>query len=470
MSDWALPEGFRFGVATAAFQVEGGINGPGEPQNNWARWERGSKVERSGVAIDFWRRSEEHLDRAASMGLDSFRLGIEWARCEPEEGVFDDQAFAQYARILDGCRERGMEPLVTLCHFTHPAWLGEPFWLDLDSPQRFASWVASAVERLQASCREWITINEPNVLALQTWITGVFPPGKLGSIPSAIRALDHLLAGHVLAYEAVKSIQPDSVVSINPYSLSVYELDRLQLDLLVARSHGVGRSELHDWLVSRRTEVLAAVPHAGRAESALRWFAEQTLPLDLAFPRTVSAVFASPHTRTVDVTQLDYYDPAVSRKFRLPGHETAGGRNWMPARMLWDDRVEPQHLPAYASIASEPGLEAWIVENGLCNRVTGSRSYRRDDLWDRVSYLRANLAAVVDCLDAGIPIGGYWHWTLTDNYEWGSYEPRFGLFGVDRSGSQPVVLALDSMGGDAAGAYRRIVTGLRNGDRRVVNR
>lgn len=469
MSEWSLPDGFRFGVATAAFQIEGGMNGPGQPTNNWARWERGGKVEPSGIAVDFWNRYEEHLDRAAALGLNSFRLGIEWARCEPVDGSFDVEAFDRYELILRACRERGMEPLVTLQHFTHPEWLGEEFWLDLDSPQRFAEWVSVAVGRLQGQCREWITINEPNVLALQTWMTGIFPPGKLASIPSMIRATDHLLCAHVLGYAEVKKLQPNSIVSINPYSLSVYELDRLQTDLLSARAHGVGRNEVHDWLVARRDDVTNALPHQGRRESGLRWFAGQSLPLDLALPRSLAAVYESAYDRTLDVVQIDYYDAAVSRKFRPPGHMTAGGRNWMPARMLWDDHVEPQHLADYLRVAVEQDLDVWIVENGLCNRVVGGRSYQRDDNWNRVAYLRENIAAMVDALDAGIPVGGYWHWTLTDNYEWGSYEPRFGLFGVDRSQGYEV-LPFDSMGDDAAGEYRRIIDGLRNGHRSVVGR
>ena len=469
MSEWSLPAGFRFGVATAAFQIEGGINGPGEPANNWARWERSGKVEPSGIAVDFWNRYEEHLDRAAALGLNSFRLGIEWARCEPADGAFDAEAFDRYETILRACRDRGLEPLVTLHHFTHPEWLGENFWLDLDSPQRYAEWASVAVGRLQAHCREWITINEPNVLALQTWITGIFPPGKLGSIPSCIRATDHLLTGHVLAYGIIKALQPDSIVSLNPYSLSIYELDRLQTDLLSARTHGIGRNDVHDWLVSRRDEVTKAIPHQGGGERALRWFAGQTLPLDLALPRALAAVYDSPHERTLDVIQIDYYDAAVSRKFRLPGHSTAGGRNWLPGRMLWDDHVEPNHLIDYARLAVEAELDVWVVENGLCNRVVGGRTHQRDDNWNRVAYLRENLAAVVDALDDGTAIGGYWHWTLTDNYEWGSYEPRFGLFGVDRSKGCEV-LPFDSMGDDAAGAYRRIVDGLRSGDRSVVGR
>jgi beta-glucosidase len=111
-----------------------------------------------------------------------------------------------------------------------------------------------------------------------------------------------------------------------------------------------------------------------------------------------------------------------------------------------------------------------VVENGLCNRVRNGRPYNRADGWDRPRYLRENIAAVVEAIDDGVPVTGYWHWSLVDNYEWGSYEPRFGLYGVDRHRGDHGMrwLGTDSMGGDAAGTYRRIISGLRDGDRSVL--
>ncbi len=171
-----LPAGFRFGVATAGFQIEGGYNGPGEPANNWVRWERAGRVEPSGLAVDFWNRHEEHLDRAAALGCDALRLGVEWARVEPAPGQIDDGALERYATILEGCRSRGLEPLVTLHHFTHPAWLGEDFWLSGQSPDRYASWVETAVGRLRPWCSTWVTLNEVNALAVGSYLVGLFPP------------------------------------------------------------------------------------------------------------------------------------------------------------------------------------------------------------------------------------------------------------------------------------------------------
>jgi beta-glucosidase/6-phospho-beta-glucosidase/beta-galactosidase len=195
------------------------------------------------------------------------------------------------------------------------------------------------------------------------------------------------------------------------------------------------------------------------------------------FAPALDAIYASPHSRTLDALAIDYYDPVASNHLALPGHSTAGGRSMAPGTELWDDRVNPEGLTNYvranvelssgAISRSDKPLELWIVENGMCNRVRNGRSYERADSWDRPRYMRENLAAVVDAIDSGLPVTAYYHWSLIDNYEWGSYEPRFGIHGVDRERNVKI-LDTDSMGRDAAGTYRRLIAGLRENDRSVL--
>jgi beta-glucosidase/6-phospho-beta-glucosidase/beta-galactosidase len=449
-----LPPGFRFGVATAGFQVEGGYNGPGEPANNWSWWEAEGRVEPSGIALDFWNQFDRALDKAQDLCCDAFRLSIEWTRCEPRDGEIDDAAVDRYNTILDAVHDRGMQPLVALHHFTHPAWLGVDFWLRPDSPERFARWVALAVDRFSGRCSNWITINEPNVLALHNYVLGDFPPGRRLAVGQAIRALDHLLAAHVLAYQAINERQSQAVISTNTYALSIYELDRLLLDLLLARSHGVNRYNLKPWLQTRRAEY-----HAGPApvvERAVRRWVGGAIPLEQAFPRAVAAIYDSPCERTLDVVSVDYYDPVVAHRARR-----------LPEPKLWDDPPSPDGLRRWLTDSAALGLDVWVAENGLCNAVERGVARPRKDGWTRPAYLKANLAAVVDAIDAGVPVTGYYHWTLADNYEWGAYTPRFGIFGVDRE--RGVRWSdKDSMGEDSAAAFRRLVEGLRAGDRTVL--
>jgi beta-glucosidase len=472
-----LPDDFHFGVATAGFQIEGGFNGPNEPGNNWLRWEQVGRVEPSGKAVGFWERPEEALDRAAALGCDSFRLSLEWARVEPRPGEIDDGALAGYAAIIQGCLVRGLEPLVTLHHFTHPSWLGEDFWLRPDAPERFLAWVELVVARLAANVRLWVTINEINVLAIESWLLGTFPPGRFMAFRDAAVATDHLLTAHVLAYQAIHRARPDAVVTTNNACVSVYDLDRRLTDTLMARSLGIARHELDGWIDERRAEHDARLPAAGPGERGVRRLTAATSPLAPASVgrphRATDAVYASPFARTLDVVGLDYYDPFVARHFRPPGHRTAGGRAWLPTRELWDDVPDPAGLTRWLGVqyAATPETPLWVVENGLCNRVRNGRSFPRLDGWSRSRYLQKNIRAVIAAIDRGVPVAGYWHWSLVDNYEWGSYQPRFGLYGVDRHrGARGFRwLETDSLGDDSGETYRRIIAGLRGGDWSVLD-
>jgi beta-glucosidase len=461
-----LPPGFRFGVATSAFQTEGGLNGPGEPANDWLDWERSGRVEPSGTAVSFWDRYEDHLDRAVAAGCDAFRLSVEWARCEPAEGRYDESAFDRYRAILAACHQRGLRPTVCLHHFTHPHWLGPSFWLRLDSPERFAAWVAAAVDRLGDGCRNWLTLNEINGYAVQAYVLGALPPGRFLGYGDLVRSLDHLLAAHVLAYAAIHLRQPGAVVSTDNHASSLYELDRMLVDVLLARSVGVDRKSLRGWLTMRRTDHYGQLPGT-RGDEVLRALTGAIVPLDQALPRALGALYDGAYHRPLDQVSVNYYDPVAADHLRTPGHRTAGGRTWAPVGRKWDMAVRPEGLLTYLRLNAWSGLPVEISENGLCNRVRRGRAWPRPDGWDRVRALRAHLKVMVAALDQGIPVTGYFHWTLADCYEWGSYEPRFGLYGIDRDRGGRWS-DLDSMGGDAAGAYRRLTDALRAGDRSML--
>ena len=465
-SSLVLPAGFRFGVATSAFQTEGGLNGPGQPANDWLDWERSRRVASSGDALSFWDRYEDHLDRAVAAGCDAFRLSVEWARCEPTEGTYDEAAFERYRAILAACHARGVRPTVCLHHFTHPHWLGPDFWLRLDSPERFTRWVGDAVDRLAGGCRHWLTSNEINGYAVQAYVLGALPPGRLMAFGGLVRSLDHLLTAHVLAYAAIHRRQPDAVVSTDNHASSVYELDRMSLDVVLARAQGVARADLREWLAGRRAAQHAALG-GGPADAVIKRATASILPLDQALPRAVAAVYDGPYERPLDLVSVNYYDPVAANHLRPPGHRTAGGRTWAPVARRWEMAVHPEGLLPYLRLNHHPGLPIEVSENGLCNRVTRGRSWPRADGWDRPRALRAHLKAVVAALDEGLPVTGYFHWTLADCYEWGSYEPRFGLYGVDRE-RDAEWSRLDSMGAEAANAYRRLADGLRAGDRSVL--
>jgi beta-glucosidase/6-phospho-beta-glucosidase/beta-galactosidase len=190
--------------------------------------------------------------------------------------------------------------------------------------------------------------------------------------------------------------------------------------------------------------------------------------------RVVDAVIAPTRGRTLDAVSFDWYDPVASHAMRVPGRRTvSGARDWSFGRALWDVESHPSALRAWCATeaALHPGLPLWVVENGMATRVRNGDSEPREDRMDRPRYLREHLAAVADAVTDGTPVKAYLHWSLVDNYEWGTYEPRFGLFGLDRSDPDRVRwLDTDARGDDAAGAFSRVVAGLRAGDRSVLER
>ena len=134
---------FLWGVATSAYQVEGGYNGGGEPQTNWSRAEHRGDVAPLGRSADFWHRYEEDFERCRALGLNAFRLSLEWSRVQPtredragDAPPFDPAALDHYTSIVASCLEHGLEAIVTLHHFVHPAWLGTDPWLDEATPGR----------------------------------------------------------------------------------------------------------------------------------------------------------------------------------------------------------------------------------------------------------------------------------------------------------------------------------------------
>jgi beta-glucosidase/6-phospho-beta-glucosidase/beta-galactosidase len=463
------PKDFIFGVATAGFQIEGGYNGPAQPRNNWADWEDSGRVARAGDANRFWENYEAQLDLVVAMGLQSFRLSIEWTRVEPERGQIDQGAVTHYRRILNAIRFRGLEPLVTLHHFTNPAWLGRDPWLDDQGWRDLAGWYRTAVELFGDLVTCWITSNEINIFAVNTYLHGIFPPGRRGDLAATLSTMDHLLAAHIVGYQSIKAVQPNSTIATNNYSFSIYELDRYLLDLLHAHAKNVSERDRREWLESRRHQHYRTVPHGRGAyrplEHMLRLLAQKKISLFDTFPTTREQLRDVTVPQLLDVAQLDYYAPTVAEHITLPGHLTAGGRWSRLGRPLWDDRPDPAMFLAYVSEAGQDGLPVWVVENGLSVRRDERGVWPRRDGWTRERYLRENIGALVAARRRGIDVRGYWHWTLIDNFEWGSYQPRFGLHGLGDNGT---ILATDTSAAPAAEVYRDIVRGLHQGDVTVV--
>jgi beta-glucosidase len=208
----AFPDGFLWGTATAAHQVEGG-----NWNNDWWAWEHqpGSGcAEPSGDACDHWHRWPEDVSMLAGLGFGAYRFSLEWSRIEPEEGEFSRAALDHYRRMCAGCWEAGLEPVVTFHHFTTPRWVAaRGGWADPATAERFARFCERAARHLGDLVGRACTINEPNIVAHHGYLSGVFPPGERD--PDLRRRVAGVFAdAHGRAVAAIKAGPGDPPVGL----------------------------------------------------------------------------------------------------------------------------------------------------------------------------------------------------------------------------------------------------------------
>ena len=493
-------ENFLWGVATSGYQSEGGYNGVGEPQTNWASAEERNDVARTGGASGFWTQYAEDFSRCRAMGLNAFRLGIEWSRVQPshqnESGpapAFDFDALDHYAGMIAECRRQGMEPVVTLHHFVHPAWLGGDPWLDPSVLEHFDTYVTTAVVAInealvqkhgQPPIHYYITINEPNMFVLNTYFGTQFPGAAKYGPKTVNHCYNQLLRAHIRAYNLIHDLYvargwPVPAVTLNNFCSDLYWMDKLLPDLLSVRERGVARGRVDAYILGKADEFKAAFEAARiplqknlsyRLGSILKWFinrlwrgrftAETFAPL-------LDAIYESPRARLFDYVGMDYYDPFMEHLFRLPvlwDHEFKNKslRAWVMNTVTskwWDWRVLPQGLRFFCKYYSDDfgHRPLLIAENGMAlRRRPDNRHSHRRDRFTRSQFLRLHVREVVKMVGEGVPLIGYLHWSLFDNYEWGSFTPRFGLFSIDYTrGTERLVE--DHMGDRPSETYRELV-------------
>lgn len=491
--------GFLWGVAISAYQAEGGYNQPGEPQTNWAPAERSQQVEPLGRSADFWRHYRDDFAACRRLGLSAFRLGIEWSRVQPitdpslrEPPAFDQEAIDQYARILAACLDQGLEPIVTLHHFVHPAWLGPDPWLDDGIESRFIAYVRRVVTGInrhlvaggRRPVRYFITINEPNMLVMNTYLGRQFPSQSQRGLRRALVAMNHLLRAHVRAYNLLHDLYADEGwgevrVSLNNYTSDIYWLDQAWIDLLHAREYGIRLNEVTTWLRGRAQAFRRRATESPPADMAwasqwlgraLRRFADGlacSLADDAALRPALDGLFEGRRDRVLDFLALDYYDPFCAHILKLPAWpgDGSGGSTLNEALIdslvskWWDWRVLPEGLRFFCEYYAETyhPKPLLIAENGMAHpRTRANRVEHRRDRILRSTFLELHAREVIAMARAGVPLLGYLHWSLFDNYEWGSYAPRFGLYSLDyEQGTER--LSRDHYGDCPSATYARLI-------------
>lgn len=378
-----FPHNFLWGAALSAYQVEGGNS-----NCDWWEWEKRVNLkERSGPACRHYELFEQDFDLAKALNHNAHRLSFEWSRIEPREGEFSEDEIQHYLKVIRALKERNIEPVITLHHFTNPLWFSEKgAWENKKSPDYFLRYVQKVIERFCTHARYWVTINEPMVYTYHAYMLGFWPPQKK-SLYTGMRVARNLAAAHIGAYRLIHDI---------------YKKNKAGAPL-VGIAHNL-------------QAFISCVP---TFKNKLSVYLKNNF-YNYNFLSKIAKA------RAIDYFGINYYSRSLveARLFSprsLMLDTCTKGHSALKKNFLgWD--IYPQGLYEVLIKLKKYNLPVLISENGICTKDDNLR-------WD---FIREHLLQLQRVMDEGLQVIGYLYWSLLDNYEWDKgFGPRFGLVEVD---------------------------------------
>ena len=416
-----FPEGFLWGTASSSHQCEGG-----NTNNQWYRWEQQGRIltgESSGIADNWWENAERDFNLAEQMENSALRLSLEWSRIEPAEGQWDSAALDRYRAMLTNLRYRHLKPIVTLHHFTEPLWFADRGgFADEANTHFFVRYATRAVQALKDLCDFWLTINEPNVYATQGYVIGSSPPGEQDII-RAFHVLRNLVQAHVQAFYAIRRLQPEGQIG---YCLHYRLFDPAnRLSPLDSSAAGL-QDTFFNWAVLQATET-------GRFP----------FPLNMLLAPVARAEAAR------DYHGVNYYTREMVRFDPTLPAELFGRRFVRPGAICNDPGLDNNFGEIYPMgiyrilktvyRRTRGNKPLYITENGFSDAADNRRPRA----------ILEHLAMVHRAIREGIPVRGYLHWSLVDNFEWNNgWGVRFGLIEVDQQTQRRIPRPSASMYGE----------------------
>ena len=391
----AFPKEFMWGVATASHQIEGGNI------NNWSAFEPNSKSQQlSGDACDHWNRRDEDINLIKNLGVSYYRFSIEWSRIEPEQGHWNDDALQWYSDLVDGLLQQGIQPMVTLHHFTQPLWWDEMGGFEKES--NIIHWVkfcCKMFELLSDRVDWWCTINEPAVYATMGYVLGEFPPGVRSFKRTRMVSLN-LMRAHAQCYRKLKQMKNGQRCQIGLVkNINLFDPYRRWNPLHWLQAKILDGLFNTCWLKGLST---------GRFK-----------PPSALFSKRIPGLKGSS-----DFIGVNYYTHLLATPFMPTKVEID------PLIRPWEQRTDFRY-PMYAEglrrafeMVERLNLPIIVTENGVAD----------DDDDMRPEHIRRHLLITSEAIADGLDIRGFYHWSLMDNFEWAEgYDQRFGLYHVDFS-------------------------------------
>lgn len=407
----AFPKSFFWAAATSHHQAEGN-----DIHSDWWAWEQAGKTKSgdlSGIASDHWNRYEEDLDLLSSLNCDAYRMSLNWAALFPNGPDEHDESAAQhYDEVFAAMRVRGIRPIVTLHHFCMPQWLtAADRWSTGEAIGDFAKFAYFCARRWGGEVDYWVTMNEPEVYAFHGWLRGVFPPGKI-DLGLATTVYFNLMKAHAEGYHAIKN--SDAIDADGDGATSMVGIAKLMVPVQPAS-------------VIDPIETLAA-GFLGDFSNAYWLVANQTGILEAGNPLTGRPVHEYPPLKnSLDFIGVNYYSRQIINIEPIGGLMIENPVGNLVSELGIE--LYPQGLYDSLALLAPFELPLMVTENGIADST--------DVLRGRFihSHLRTLARFMRDRPD--VPILGYVHWALMDNFEWeNGFKPRFGLYEVDYSNQQ----------------------------------
>ncbi len=414
-----LPPGFRFGVSTASYQIEGAATEDGKGPSIWDTFTHlpGRIVDGStgDVACDHYHRLEEDLDLMTRLGIGGYRFSVSWPRIQPTgSGHVNKAGLDFYDRLVDGLLERDIQPMATLYHWDLPQALEDDGgWLNRDTADRFAEYAGLVGERLWDRVEHWIPVNEPNVVTMLGYARGSHAPGRTLMF-DALPVAHHLLLAHGRAAIALRAGGASSIGCANNHA-PIWPASDDEAD--------VGASKLFDAMWNG---MFSEPMLFGRYPADVAPLLEDVIkPGDLATIRQPLDFYGVNYYNPIRIAAAGEDAPMPFEERELVGYPTTD----------FDSPVVPDALREWLITlraryrAALPPI--MITESG-CSYATAPDARGVVDDAARIDYLDAHLRAVATAVRAGVDVRGYYTWSLLDNFEWAEgYSQRFGLVYVD---------------------------------------
>jgi beta-glucosidase len=410
-----FPDGFVLGAATASYQIEGAADADGRGESIWDRFSHSPGRVRGGdtgdVACDHYHRYREDVALMVELGLDAYRFSISWPRVIPSgTGEVNPAGLDFYDRLVDELLRSGVTPHATLYHWDLPQALEDRGgWPVRSTADAFAEYAGVVAERLGDRVPYFATFNEPFIVADHGYRVGSHAPGRREPA-AALAAAHHLLVAHGLAVQALRSTAPASSVGIVMNLEPKHPATPHVLDLEAAAA---AHDQINRWF-------LDPIVGRGYPEDGARdwgWTGQEVRPGDLG-------LIAAP----IDFLGVNYYSRRVVRSPLLPPLDGSGPHTERTG-MGWE--VYPHGLLEVLEFAASRTGDTpiYVTENGAAYPVDELDPTRDPE---RVRFLHRHLAAALDAIERGVPLRGYFVWSLLDNFEWAQgYAPRFGIVHVD---------------------------------------